>query len=730
MKRVLLPPFILLCLCACAQAQLWSGIIDPSRATNWATNGVGANIVNRTTQYGSTIAACNDSSPANACSGSINSAIQSSAAANDYVLLGPGTFTLNNCLTFTQPNVTLRGSGTLSTILVFTGSTLCGGSTGIANIHAIDSTAYYQGSAAVQPGGSNACSWTAGYTRGATQITLNSCGSTPPANQFILLDQANDTTDNGGDFVCDNNGTTSGFYCNQSDETPLWGRTISNVDHSQVEAVQITSIVSGSGKGPYVVNISPGLLANNWRAGQNPGAWWPGQIAGIGIESMTVDGNASPEQTGIQFYDCYSCWIKGVRSVGEGTRNHFWFYQGMRNTLRDSYVYGNRNYTDMSYGIEFLFNSDDLVENNIFDTATAPDIGGQISGTVYAYNYETGNTFITPPTWMSGSSFGHDTGLHMNLYEGNIGNSLGCDDVHGTSGLNTVFRVQLHGSQVGKTQNTQPVTMNSYCRGENFIGNVLGTSGYDTQYEVYPPSGGSTSACYATIWNLGWNGSNCGLNGGSGVLDDTVVRSTLLRWGNCDSVSGFTSCQFNSSEVPTTAAAYINANAVPSSHTLPNSFYLSAQPAFWATPYGTPAFPPIGPDVSGGSVPNVGGHVNMIPAGLCYQNTSVDPAYQVVNTVTGASWSGGTATLNVTNGLAAGFEVIVTGITPSGYNGTVLVLTASSSQITYALASNPGSYSSGGQVSSNNVLLFNANTCYGSDPAPPAAPTNLTAVVH
>jgi hypothetical protein len=45
-------------------------------------------------------------------------------------------------------------------------------------------------SAAVQPGGTNACTWTAGYSQGATSVTLTNCGSTGILNgDMIVLDQ-------------------------------------------------------------------------------------------------------------------------------------------------------------------------------------------------------------------------------------------------------------------------------------------------------------------------------------------------------------------------------------------------------------------------------------------------------------------------------------------------------------------------------------------------------------
>jgi len=52
----------------------------------------------------------------------------------------------------------------------------------------IDSVHYYDGSAAVQPGGSNAANWTGGYAQGTTQIILDKA---PPVGHFVILDQAN-----------------------------------------------------------------------------------------------------------------------------------------------------------------------------------------------------------------------------------------------------------------------------------------------------------------------------------------------------------------------------------------------------------------------------------------------------------------------------------------------------------------------------------------------------------
>jgi len=50
-------------------------------------------------------------------------------------------------------------------------------------------------------------------------------------------------------------------------------------------------------------------------------------------------------------------------------------------------------------------------------------------------------------------------------------------------------------------------------------------------------------------------------------------------------------------------------------HTLPPSFYLNAKPSWWTASI---PYPPIGPDVTGGTY--VSGHANLNPAANCYIN--------------------------------------------------------------------------------------------------------------
>ena len=204
----------------------------------------------------------------------------------------------------------------------------------------------------------------------------------------------------------------------------------------------------------------------------------------------------------------------------------------------------------------------------------------------------------------------HDAGVGFLLYEGNEGAGLIIDDIHGTENFVTSFRSLLIGRDLSKTQSTIPLENQAYSRYTNMVGNVLGYPGYHTTYQ-----GTGTSNCDKSIYCLGWQG-----NSGGGTFD-SLVGSTIVRWGNYSVVSQSTDTPANSgirflgSEMPSGLSLY--ANAVPSSQILPASFFLSSKPTWW--PNTTP-WPPIGPDVTGGNIPNYAGHAYSIPARDCYLN--------------------------------------------------------------------------------------------------------------
>jgi len=578
-KQSLIFLFIVLCLSAgSSYAQPWAGIIDSSRAIDWTSAGIPGGIPNRT-------AICATLNPG-ATSSQINSAI-ASCAANQVVKLNAGTYNLTAGITFQgHNNVTLRGAGPDQTFLVFSGSDSCDGLG--ADICVINSTGYAPGGTI--PSG-NTANWTAGYSKGTTQITLSNVSGLSAGN-IIVLDQLDDSSDTGNVFVCQAANTCA------TEGPGGQGRP----NRAQEQWVRVTN-VSGS-----QVTVTPGLYMPNWRSSQSPGAFWTGpQAESDGIEDLSMDHTNETGKSGICFLNAHNSWLRNVKSLN-ANRNHVWLYLASHIQVQDSYFYGTQNAASQSYGVESYGASDNLVQNNIFQHITGPLVTDNTSGSVMAYNYAIDDYYSIVADWMQPSQSIHAGGVSYLLYEGNTGAGFEADAIHGTSDLVTMFRNYWLGWETGKNQQTIPVYLYAFHRYFNVVGNVLGHSGTQTNYENAAPSGTGTDV---SIYALGYSGNQATA---SNVPNDTLVKTTLMRWGNYDIVNN--GVRWVSSEVPSGLSLY--PNPLPTSQNLPPSFYLSTKPAWW----GTMPWPAIGPDVTGGTGP--GGHTYTNPAQVCYNNTAKD----------------------------------------------------------------------------------------------------------
>ncbi|MFZ0662625.1 MAG: hypothetical protein WAM66_08040 [Acidobacteriaceae bacterium] len=592
-------PLLLFFSFASSFGQLWSGILTPPRAVDWSKAGVLGGIPSGNwTQCGATIAAGGSAS-------TINAAI-SACGKDQYVLLGAGTFNLTTGLVL-KSYMALRGSGANQTLLVFSGSSGCQGLG--ASICMASGDANYWG------GPSNTANWTAGYAAGTTSITLASAAHLAIGTP-ITLDQADDTTDSGDIFVCytpqgtcSTNGDDGGFLRS--------GR-------SQQQIVTVTSI---TGSGPYTIGISPGIYMPNWTSSKSPQAWWPtSPIFSAGVENLSIDNTSSGAQEGVGILNCSGCWVSGIRSI-DPNRSHVAAELSPHTTVQSSYFYRTADQTSSSYGIEFNDASDSLLQNNIFQQLSGSYvINGSCSGCVMAYNFTVDNLYNSGGgvyNYQQQDFYPHVVGIDHVLVEGNQGAGMYSDNFHGTHDFITAFRNAWNGWQPNNGNTTTgglgALLINAYSRFYNIVGNVLGSPVFthyrDDLSDNYPHN--------TSVVDVGF---------GDGVPNDPNVARTLLMWGNYDTVTGavrwcgdssdpgWSTVCAGSSEVPSTIANY--ANSVPSSTTLPPSFYLSSKPSWWAS---SKPWPAIGPDVTGGNLTDYAGHAYSIPAADCYTNVMKGP---------------------------------------------------------------------------------------------------------
>jgi len=640
------------------QAQPWTGIVNPTRVADWTTSGVVGGIPSAGWANCATTA-CNTVYGGSVTAATIGAAI-SSAPANTVVRIPAGTFTLSSGLSITQSNVVLRGAGAASTKLVISG-VVTGGGLGFNRAMNLMSGASGVGHGPNDgfTAPSHVASWTGGYSQGTTVITLSTTAGLVAGpvgtGSLIMLDQLDDPSDGwpaaGDIYSC---ASTTNNCSNQG------GNNYAQVGRAEVQVVTVTGI-SGNN-----VTITPGVAYPNIRSGQSPQAYWNNgsPVSNSGIENLTVD-YTQGGGAGLYILNAANVWITGTRWIntasGTGESYHIFVLQSAHGQVESNYFYGRpgdscSNFPLANYVYSDQQVSDFVVDNNIIHTNVDAIIPNDPAGrNVFGYNY-VDNGYIG----VAGSQM-HSGNVMMDLWEGNNMESFMGDVTHGSHHFITLFRNHFDGTAHNNSCSTGfAIGLLTNNRFFNVIGNVAGSSSY-SKYEATLDNNNAS-----TVFNLGWNGNNSG----TPVTTDPNVKRTLLRWGNWDQFTssnptgatdatgvrwcgnssdpGWTTTCASSSEVPSAITNF--SSAVPASTTLPASFYMTAMPSWWATAFGTPPWPAIGPDVSNGSAPNTasaptGGHANKIPARLCFENTSSDPGYSTSPPVklfdAGACYSGG-----------------------------------------------------------------------------------------
>lgn len=636
-----------------AQSPPWTGVVSADRAINWGEAGVsgypyGAVPSAAWTQCGATIAAYGtSSSPASPATiqTAITTCTPGGNGGNTYIQLGSGNFYLSGSFYVKgAQNFEIRMSPT--TTIHFYGSTGAGGDN-CGGIYA--SICFESADVNYTASPSNVENWTAGYTQGTTVVTLAAVPNLKIGNP-IIFDQLIDTTDAGS--YLEQQATTNGNpYTSPGSPGPYSGqggqvRTGRGLTHQYtVVGCNGSTTIGASCSGTNVaVTIDPPLEEPNWNSSLSPQAWWATYPSrNVGVQFGNVDdtntGCTGGNSMGVGFFNVVNGWAIGMGDVNECLA-HVAAYYANRLTVENGYWFLARYSTSESYGFSGYVTDDSLIQNNISQAIAGAvilqegSVGNVIFGNFEINGYYQSSGYVI--SWANTHGIGND----LNLFEENIGSRFGIDAIHGTGNMNAFDRnlatatnvvCWISGPQSNPpvlsdylgaswgtcTNGLQAVQNDSFHRFNNWLGNVLGTTGINTAYQN----------TMGAVYSIG-QGYTDGVTNVTVPADSTVAQ-TMFRWGNCDPTNGgaggtpFTSCQFNSSEVPTTGTLATSqqpyAQTVPGSHTLPASFYYTSRPTWW--PASKP-WPAIGPDVTGGNISGVNGLAYTNPAEDCYNSLS------------------------------------------------------------------------------------------------------------
>lgn len=576
-------------------------IIATARRTDWTQ--AGASIPTGRTKHGSTIAAYSGSPS------TITSAL-AAAADGTYVELGAGTFTLNAALNIAQKNnVTLRGQG-MSTILKFTSDsgsdwpfggasapvTICGSPSWTA-----DATPTVTGA----PGSAFSVTATNGvsglYSKDATILTVAA------GHGFAVGDSGVIVQTNYSDASLPRAGFITSTKSDHSGSTATginWQGAYENFGAILHQRFEVTA-VSGND-----ITIFPGLVHGFYETAYNPRVYrFASSIfaSGVGLENVMIDTTSlGTENALIGMARAKECWVSGVGfkpNASAGGDYGVGVSDCYRYTIKNCWfdvLAGGGIYTTTSYGVAIQGSHWGLIENNIFNQVESPmmiNIG--CVGNVFGYNYE---RYVSG----EGGLGHHQPGCCYNLLEGNSVLKMTGDLFHGNSLVETAFRNHCF---------NRGFDLQSYHRFWNIIGNVIDA----TLVRLALPTGGTLYDRFDSFgFRLGYNGQLASVNpyyNGSpniGVAVDNDVFNTAFLWYNYTTTGGTVS---DSGEVPSADATL--PNPVPPDNSIPESQYKLSRPGFFTVSgYGTVAWPPIGPDVTGGDY--MGGRAHKLPAQRAY----------------------------------------------------------------------------------------------------------------
>ncbi len=454
---------------------------------------------------------------------------------------------------------------------------------------------------------------TKGLAQNSSSITVSNASGIK-VGTILSISQLNDTN-----FVSVNSYDGPGYECMYCGE---------NGQRCCQQFVLVTN-VSGN-----VLGINPPLLFA-YNPALYPQAQTYSMITRCGVESMTVkrlypSTNSYAGANCVEFSSAAWCWLTNVETC---------WPQGAHVKLNTcfqcqiQYCYFHDGWSQCSgqdYGVWiFDHNSYHLIENSIFQNCRHSMIfeaGG--AGCVFGYNFST-NPIAGEATT---SSLGEDQVTHgahpwFNLYEGNVSARIVLDYAHGSASHNTFFRENLNMVSYASS-NVLAVQLANWTSAEspvpqttnNFPGGWIagpgaqcsGINGVDVETWNYSNSivgcvftTNSPGPCIFAVTNMTTSVlpgtgvvERCGyLDPGSyGLPVDPISQSSTYWHGNWDPIN-----------------YGITWNPANPDQSIPNSLYLTRQPAWW----GTMPWPPIGPDLS----PMVG----QIPAVLRMQQLLNSP---------------------------------------------------------------------------------------------------------
>jgi hypothetical protein len=550
-----------------------AAILPADRSTTWSP-GVTTGIPARTTICATVNASTYGGGTSEASAG-IQSAINA-CPVGQVVQLSAGTFKINANYLLISKGITLRGAGAGTTILNRTNGSVMGSDTPIV----ADPLLIIGPNRWPKTNDNASKNLTADGVKGAYSVTVSSSAGFA-AGQIVILDEDHLNTGT-WQSLPNRNGSPTSVKIWATDRL-VWQRhnPSSGEDDPFPDAAgwfsrqgrplnEVKEVASVSGN--VITFTTPLHITYRVAYAAQLTPYVDTHVRNAGVEALTVRGGGDGN---LRFEAAAYSWAKGIEDMnwlGEGVAIN----NSFRIEVRDSYIHDTAwpSPGGGGYAVSLANGSAEaLIENNIIMQVNKVMVARSCgAGSVVGYNYTDDGHIGYDPTWVEvGINGSHMVGSHHMLFEGNYSWNYDADNTHGSSIYHTVFRNHLSGFRRDYTgmSNARTAGLLYGSWWHSFVGNVMGTAGRMSGWVYENPGVPNWDVVGPSIWKLGYDPIHWEQD------PDPKVRSTVLREGNYDYVTG--QVRWDTTAQP-----------------IPNSLYLSAKPAFfgsltwpWVDPTGT-----------------------------------------------------------------------------------------------------------------------------------------------
>jgi Domain of unknown function (DUF4082) len=367
-------------------------------------------------------------------------------------------------------------------------------------------------------------------------------------------------------------------------------------EHKQIASVSGNTITFDS---PIMISYRVSHVADLW-------SYSTPMLKQAGLEGVTAEYS---DNGVLQMQWCAYCWFENVEVryyIGAGVE----FNSSFRSQLEHAYIHEAAfpQPGGGAYAIDQQFDTSEiLIENSISVLSDKVIVArGSGSGSVIAYSYFDMEYIYGDCCWVEiGLNASHFVGPHHILFEGNWAPNMDSDTTHGNSIYITYFRnwstgirsefVGLDGSTYNDAANNcgtagysgsplRMVAAQAYSIWFSFIGNILGTPNCTTQANGFPYTniyGGPQNS--DGVFLLGWETAS-----GNGVPD---VQTATIYPALPPLVNGviYNTCLVSNTNCATILDGNYNYwdDAITwasndTSHTLPNSLFLTSAPPYFS----------------------------------------------------------------------------------------------------------------------------------------------------